>query len=82
MTEEAPDAIEARYGESGYGQFKADVGDAVVAAVEPVQQAFRELRGDPGELLRLLAVGADKAREVSAPTLEDMYRKMGFVRFG
>jgi tryptophanyl-tRNA synthetase len=82
MTGEAPEAIESRYGDAGYGQFKADVGDAVVTAVEPVQHTFRELRGDPGELLRLLAVGADKARAESAPTLEEMYRKMGFVRFG
>jgi hypothetical protein len=28
----------------------------------------------------LLAVGADKARETSAPTLERMYERMGFVR--
>ena len=32
------------------------------------------------ELLRLLAVGADKARAASAPTLEAMYERMGFVR--
>jgi hypothetical protein len=28
----------------------------------------------------MLAVGADKAREASAPTLEVMYGRMGFVR--
>jgi len=73
-------AIEERYGDAGYGQFKADVGEAVVAAVEPIQQRYRELRGDPGELLRLLALGADKAMQASSPTLEAMYRAMGFVR--
>ena len=31
------------------------------------------------ELLRLLAVGADKARAASAPTLAAMYERMGFV---
>src|SRR5689334_21976070 len=73
-------AIENRYADSGYGQFKADVGEAVVAVVEPIQKRYRELRGDPDELLRLLAVGADKATQASAPTLEAMYRAMGFVR--
>jgi tryptophanyl-tRNA synthetase len=78
---DATTAIEARYGDSGYGQFKTDVGDAVVALVEPIQERYRELRGDEGELLRLLGAGADKARKASRPTIEAMYANMGFVRF-
>jgi tryptophanyl-tRNA synthetase len=73
-------AIEARYDGSGYGQFKTDVADAVVALLEPIQARYTELRSDEGELHRLLAVGAEKARTASAPTLETMYERMGFVR--
>jgi len=80
VTGEPVGAIEERYGDSGYGQFKVDVGEAVVELVEPVQTRYRELRADPAELLRLLSVGADKAREASAPMLAEMYRAMGFVR--
>ncbi len=80
VTGEPGGAIEARYGDSGYGQFKADVGEAVVAVVEPIQTRFHELRSDPGELLRLLRLGAEKATQESGPTLETMYRAMGFVR--
>jgi tryptophanyl-tRNA synthetase len=72
--------VEARYDGQGYGQFKGDVGDAVVELFAPIQQRYQELRADEGELRRLLAVGADKAREASAPTLEAMYERMGFVR--
>jgi tryptophanyl-tRNA synthetase len=78
-TGEAPEAIEARYDGQGYGAFKADVGEAVVALLEPVRRRYEELRADEGELRRLLAIGADKAREVSAPTLARMYDLMGFV---
>ena len=81
-TGKAPDQIEAEYDDAGYGQFKTDVGEAVVALVEPIQERYRELRSDPAELLRLLAVGADKARAATKPTLEAMYVNMGFVRFG
>ena len=80
VTDESVGSIEERYGDSGYGQFKADVGEAVVELVQPVQTRFHELRSDPGELVRLLAMGAAKARQASAPTLEAMYRAMGFVR--
>jgi tryptophanyl-tRNA synthetase len=79
-TGRTPGEIEIAYDGTGYGPFKADVGEAVVAIVEPVQQRYRELRADEGELRRLLAQGAEKAREASAPTLEAMYERMGFVR--
>ena len=80
LTGEEPDAIEARYDGAGYGQFKTDVGEAVVEAVAPVQERYRELRADAGELHRLLALGAEKATAASAPTLEAIYERMGFVR--
>jgi tryptophanyl-tRNA synthetase len=79
-TGEAPEAIEARYDGQGYGQFKLDVGEAVVAVVEPIQERYRALRSDEPELLRMLAVGAEKATAASAPTLATMYERMGFVR--
>jgi tryptophanyl-tRNA synthetase len=79
-TGETPDEIESRYDGAGYGQFKSDVAEALVALVAPIQDRYRELRADPDELQRLLAVGADKAREASAPTLEAMYERMGFVK--
>jgi tryptophanyl-tRNA synthetase len=71
--------IEARYDGQGYGPFKADVAEAVVELVTPIQRRYHELRADPAELERLLARGAEKAREASAPTLKGMYERMGFV---
>ena len=73
------ESIEAQYDGSGYGQFKEDVGEAVVTLFAPIQQRYHELRADEGELRRLLAFGAEKAREASAPTLDAMYDRMGFV---
>ena len=72
--------VEGRYDGAGYGQFKEDVGDAVVQLLTPIQERYRELRSDDAQLQRLLAVGADKAREASSPTLAAMYERMGFVR--
>jgi len=79
-TGKTPGEIEVEYEHAGYGQFKADVGDAVVEMVTPVRERYLELRRDEGELLRLLAAGAERAREASAPTLAAMYERMGFVR--
>ena len=79
-TGKAADRIEAEYDGSGYGKFKADVADAVIALLDPIAGRYRRLRGDIGELERLLADGAAKAQRASAPTLDRMYDRMGFTR--
>ncbi len=72
--------IEARYEGKGYGQFKQDVGEAVVELLAPFQARYQELRSDDAELRRTLARGAEKAAAAARPTLELMYERMGFVR--
>jgi tryptophanyl-tRNA synthetase len=72
--------IQSRYDGQGYGAFKEEVAESVVALLEPFQERFREIRQDTEALNRILALGAEKAREASAPTLETMYDRMGFAR--
>jgi len=72
--------IESQFDGQGYGQFKEAVAEAVVELLVPIQERYQELRADEDELRRLLSVGAEKARQASAPTLEAMYERMGFVR--
>jgi len=72
--------IESRYDGAGYGQFKEDVGEAVVALLTPIRERYEALRADDRELQRMLALGAEKARKESQPTLERMYDAMGFVK--
>ena len=59
----------------GYGQFKSDVAEAVVALLEPIQARYHELRDDPGELhpaarasapTRRASLGADARDDVRA----------------
>jgi tryptophanyl-tRNA synthetase len=71
--------IESRYDGAGYGPFKEDVGEAVVSLLSPIRERYDALRADQRELQRLLALGAEKARKESDPTLQSMYEKMGFV---
>jgi tryptophanyl-tRNA synthetase len=79
-TGESIEDVQSRYDGHGYGAFKEEVAQSVVELLVPFQERFREIRGDVGELHRILSLGADKAREASAPTLEAMYERMGFVR--
>jgi tryptophanyl-tRNA synthetase len=72
--------LEARYDSGGYGPFKSDVAEALVTLLDPIRTRFEEFRADESGLRALLVRGAEKARETAAPTLEQMYERMGFVR--
>ena len=72
-----PDQLASEY--SQYGPLKSDTADAVVAALEPIQQRYAELAADPAETARLLRVGADKARGIAAATLARAQQAMGFL---
>jgi tryptophanyl-tRNA synthetase len=70
---------DAAKGYTQYGPLKADTGEAVVALLAPVQARYRELIADRGELARLLAIGADKARAVAVATYERAVTNIGLL---
>ena len=77
-SDRTPEQVEAAYDGAGYGQFKRDVADAVVEYLRPVRERYTELITDPAQLGRTLEAGAQAAREVAAPTLAEIKRRMGF----
>src|SRR4029079_1594708 len=79
-TGESIDALQTRFNGSGYGDLKEAVGESVVELLAPTQERFAALRADERELQRLLAGGAEEARNASQPTLEQMYERMGFAK--
>jgi tryptophanyl-tRNA synthetase len=60
---------QAAEGYTQYGPLKADTAAAVIERLAPIQARHAELAADPGETLRLLAVGAAKATETASATL-------------
>src|SRR4029453_5149952 len=72
--------VETRYDGAGYGQFKDDVGEAVVTLRAPDKERDRGRGGAEPELQGLLAQGSGKAASVADPTIQRMYDRMGFVR--
>jgi tryptophanyl-tRNA synthetase len=70
--------IAQQYEGQGYGAFKKDLAEQVVATLEPIQQRYRDIRAS-GELRELLARGAEQARAVAVDTLRQVKEKMGFV---
>ncbi len=70
---------EAAQGIERYGDLKAATSEALVEMLRPIQERYHELAADPAETGRLLAVGADKAREVAAATLGRAKANLGLL---
>ena len=49
-TGKAVGELEQAYAGRGYGDFKADLADALIAFLAPVRERYHELRGDPARL--------------------------------
>jgi tryptophanyl-tRNA synthetase len=72
-------ALAAEYGESGYGRFKADLAEALVAHLEPIQRRYRELQDAPDHLEAVLREGAGRAAALAAPTLAEVRARLGLL---
>jgi tryptophanyl-tRNA synthetase len=63
----------------GYGDLKVGVAEVVIEAITPLRLRYEALMKDPAELDRLLARGAERAREVAQPKFDQMKDIMGLV---
>lgn len=69
----------AGYQGAGYGQLKVDTADALEAFTTPLKARYQEYVSDPAEIERILARGAERAREIAEPLIAEVYQKVGFM---
>ncbi len=79
LTGQSLAGLEQRYAGSGYGAFKKDLAEVVVDALAPVRERTEKMLADEAELDRLLADGADRAREVATSTMALVRERVGFL---
>lgn len=80
VTGSSMEKIEERFDGKGYGVFKAEVADAVVEALRPIQERYRELMENKDYLEQVYRKGAEAASRTAAKTLSKVYRKVGFIQ--
>lgn len=71
--------LEAQYAGKGYGVFKADLSDAMVAFLSPIQARYAALLKDKGYLDAVLRQGADRAMAHTQPFLDRIKVAVGLV---
>ena len=73
------EALETDYVGKGYGDLKKDVTEVVVDTATRYRDRTLALLADPAELDRILAEGAERARDVASATLARVYDRVGFL---
>ena len=76
---ESIESLVARFKGVGYGQFKEELADAIIAVMEPIQERYYELLKSD-KLDEILDEGAKKANYVANKTLRKMEKAVGLVR--
>jgi len=70
--------VEKQFEGQGYGNFKKELAEVVIAKLEPIQQHYKEIV-DSSELDDILRDGAERAAAVANETLLKAKRNMGFL---
>jgi len=73
------DAAAQECADMGWGQFKPLLAEAAVAALEPIQQRYKELMDDRSQLESVLHDGRERASAVAAANVQRVRQSMGFL---
>jgi tryptophanyl-tRNA synthetase len=77
---ETYDAALNRYVGKGYGYLKVDTANIAVDAIRPIREKTEEILKDRAYLDSILKVGRDAARSRAEKLLNEVYKRVGFVR--
>jgi len=80
LSDQTPEAVIAEYAGAGWGRFKPALADLAVAKLSPISTEMSRLMGDPAEIDRVLANGAERAEAIADPILQRTYEIVGLVR--
>ena len=72
-----PADVQEAFVGKGYGAFKSELADVVVAAIEPIQVRIEELEEQPEIIDEILITGANHARDYANVTLDRARDRIG-----
>jgi tryptophanyl-tRNA synthetase len=79
LTDDSRENVVARFAGQQFSAFKNELAEISVAKLVPIAAEMRRLLADPAEIDRLLRHGAEKARAIAEPIMNDVKRIVGFV---
>ena len=80
LSNRSVDDVLGEFGGKGWGAFKPALADLSVAVLAPIADEMKRLVSDRGEMDNILRDGAERARIIAQPTMEQVRRIVGFIR--
>jgi tryptophanyl-tRNA synthetase len=79
LADQDRDAVIAQFAGQQFSGFKTALADLTVSKLEPINKKMRELLADPAEIDRVLKAGAQSARAIATPIMDEVKKTIGFV---
>ncbi|WP_109312874.1 tryptophan--tRNA ligase [Ruegeria sp. AU67] len=79
LSDQTAEQVLADVGGKQFGEFKPMLAELAVAKLSPISTEMARLMGEEAEIDRILARGAEKARAIAAPILQQTYDIVGMV---
>jgi tryptophanyl-tRNA synthetase len=79
LADQERDRVIAQFAGQQFSGFKTALADLTVAKLAPITEEMRRLLADPAEIDRILKNGADKARAIATPIMDEVKKTVGFV---
>ena len=80
LSEKPIEAVLEEFAGAQFSHFKAVLTDLAVAVLGPVGAEMQRLCDDPGAVDEVLRDGAERARAIAEPVLDEVYDVVGFLR--
>ena len=80
LSDQSVNQVLTEYGGAQFGTFKPALADLAVAKLSPISNEMARLMNEPAEIDKILARGAQQAREITVPILKKAYDIVGMIR--
>jgi tryptophanyl-tRNA synthetase len=70
----------SQYSGKGFAEFKSDLADLAIAKLGPIGEEMQRLTADPGHIDKILASGAERARAITEPILDEVHEIVGLLK--
>ena len=80
LDDRTSDDVIAEYGGKGFADFKSALADLAIARLGPIGAEMKRLTGDLGHIDTILASGAEHARAIAEPIIDEVHEIVGLLK--
>lgn len=80
LEDSTPQAVLDHHAGQGFGTFKPALADLAVSKLAPIRDRYEDLRKDESAIDAILRDGAERARVLAQPTVDNAYAALGLLR--